>query len=596
MKDLKRLLVEAKPLYSSLAIIALLSLFNTFINLATPWLYRELINFLTTHKLSAVFAKIISNDSELVVLLWLVGIFSVIDVIASVTGEIIWYMQSTTSMRSWYTFLNKSVQKLHEFSVNYFEKKSPGWLRERIHAGVNEIYGIARSILVDILPMIINFAIASIVLYRFDYKLSLVLVISVPLYVVISIWRAKIMRYWEKKIRSQMEKSGKAFHENIYHYQLIKEFSQEEYEQKRLDAIYQRAFNLRRKQESILRVTGVLRQLLYNLVDLWVYGYGGYLVLTGKLNVGDLVLFMAYLGRVMGPLGGVFRIYDSIQIGFVSIKRLFGIWDREDDIQDLPDARPLKIKAGSIEFKNVGFDYTPTKSHKGERMVFRNLNLKIKPNEIVALVGPSGAGKSTFIKLLLRFYDPKQGQILIDGEDIKNVTQTSLRQNVSAVMQDVMVFNNTIGYNLKYGRLRANQNDIESAARIANLYDFIVSLRQKFKTRVGERGIRLSGGERQRLAIARALLKNAPILVMDEATSALDSENEKKIQEAMWELIKGRTTIIIAHRLSTIKRVARIIVFDQKGKIIEQGNHEELMLKEGYYNRLFKMQGEFFSA
>jgi len=209
----------------------------------------------------------------------------------------------------------------------------------------------------------------------------------------------------------------------------------------------------------------------------------------------------------------------------------------------------------------------------------------------VALVGPSGVGKSTLIKLLMRFYDPTKGEIFIDGQDIKLVTQRSLRRQIASVMQDTIIFNNTIKYNLKYGRPKATDEMVKRSAKIANLYDFIMSLSRKFSTYVGERGVRLSGGERQRLAIARAVLKDAPILIMDEATSALDSENEKEIQDAMWELIKGRTTIVIAHRLSTVKRADRIIVFDKKG-ILEQGRHNELMKKSGYYKRLFTMQGE----
>lgn len=595
MKDLRRLIIEAKPLHGMLAVIGLLSVINSVVWMATPWLFRELVNFLTYRQLSNFFDQFVSATNPTSVLLLLVGAYTVLNLFSSVVDEIKWYFQSTSSVKAWALYLMKTMHKLHEFSVGYFEKKSPGWLRERIHGGVEQIYGISQSILVDILPMCVNFAIAVVILFKFNVNLSLAFVIAAPLIVGISIWRARIMRYWEKKIRNQREKAGKGFFDNLYHYQLIKEFGQEDYEQAKLNKIYQRTIDLRRRQELLLRWTSILRELIYILSDLWVYGYGGYLVLTGVLSIGDLVLFISYLEKVLNPLSRVLKIYDSLQVGMVSIKRLFGIWDRQDEISDAPDAKPLQIKSGKIEFKHTTFSYKLTKRQKHERIVFKDLNITIQPKEVIALVGPSGAGKSTLIKLLLRFYDPTKGKILIDGQDIKTVTQRSLRKHVSSVMQDVAIFNNTIGYNLKYGRPHSNQTEIKTTAKIANLYDFIMSLRQKFKTPVGERGIRLSGGERQRLAIARALLKNAPILVMDEATSALDSENEKKIQEAMWELIKGRTTIIIAHRLSTIMRADRIIVFDQKGKIIEQGRHGELMDKNGYYSRLFKMQGEFLS-
>jgi ABC-type multidrug transport system fused ATPase/permease subunit len=318
------------------------------------------------------------------------------------------------------------------------------------------------------------------------------------------------------------------------------------------------------------------------------------LVLSGKLMVGDLILFISYLNRVLGPLGSVMQIYDSIQVGMVSVQRLFKLWDYPDNVTDTPDAKPIQVTDGSIEFKRVSFSYKNTKKFRGEKVVFKNLSLRIRPREVVALVGPSGVGKSTFVKLLMRFYDPTKGQVLIDGQDIKQVTQRSLRKHISAVMQDVAVFNNTIGYNIKYGRPTATNQQITDVTKVANLYNFVSSLRKRFKTMVGEKGVRLSGGERQRLAIARAILKDAKIIVMDEATSALDSENEKQIQDAMWKLIEGRTTIVVAHRLSTVKRADRIIVFD-KGKILEQGTHNQLMSKSGYYRRLFTMQGDLLS-
>lgn len=594
MKELKRLIVEAKPFYGSLSGVGILSLISTGIGLTSPWLYRELINFLTTHKLSAVFNQIIPTNDQTLILFWLVGLSFGIDIVRMIVNELEWYIQTLSSAKAWYYYVLKSIRKLHEFSISYFEKKAPGWLWERIQYGTGEIYRIARSILVEILPIAVNFTVAVVVLFNFDHKLSLVFAVIAPLFIIVSIWRTKIMRYWEKRIRDQREKGSKAFISSLYNVQLVKEFGNEDYEQKRLTDLYQKMIEMRRRQENILRLTGILRDLISRLGDVWVYGYGGYLVLTNNLLVGDLVLFVSYLGRVMGPLGGVLRIYDGIQTGLVSVRRVFKIWDRKDEVRDIVNAKPLQVTTGAIKFHKVSFSYINSQKHKNEKKVFNNLNLEIKSKEVVALVGPSGSGKSTFIKLLLRFYDPTSGEILIDGQDIKTVSQKSLRQHISSVMQDVMVFSNTIGYNLRYGRLRANQQAVEEAAKVAHLYDFIYSLRQKFMTPVGERGIRLSGGEKQRLAIARAVLKNAPILVMDEATSALDTENEKKIQEAMWGLIKGRTTIIIAHRLSTIMRADRIIVFDQKGKIIEQGKHEVLMAKGGYYSRLFKMQGEFF--
>lgn len=591
MNDIKRILAESKPLYFGLFMMSAFSIVFALVGLATPWLYRELINFLTGESLSPFFANIINSDESIVILLWLIGISFALDLIEVAVEEVRYYFVQITGTRSVIHFARKTLGHLHKLSVSYFDKTSPGWIRERVFGGVNEFFGILRSIIADIAPLAINLIVATVVLFIFDSTLALVFVIIAPLYIAVSIWRARIMRFWQKKIRTQFEQSGKTFYENIGYYQLIREFSREEFELSRLDKVYAKILKLKQKQEYFLRMTGALRSTLRVLAFVWVYGYGGYLVLNGQLLVGDLVLFIAYLNRAIGPLGRVMMIYDSIQVGLVSVSRVFGLWDQKERILDEPDATDLKIDNGEIEFKNVGFVYKGSKKHKDEQVVFKNFNLKINPHEIVALVGPSGVGKSTLVKLLMRFYDVDKGQILVDGQDIKKVTQKSLRQQVSAVMQDVVTFNNTIKYNLRYGHPSATDKEVTEATRVANLFTFITGLRNKFNTKIGERGVRLSGGEKQRLAIARAILKDAPILVMDEATSALDSENEKKIQDAMWDLVKGRTAIVIAHRLSTVKRADKIVVLEG-GKIIEQGSHKELMEKSGYYRRLFKMQGE----
>lgn len=591
MKDLKRLLVETKPLHAALFLLLLLAVAASLLGLVTPWLYRELVNFLTTRELSEVFRRYLGNYSPGIVLLALVVIYFAIDFLRMALSQLQYYIESVTGVRSNVLLTKLSLQRILGMSVGFFEKKAPGMLSARISSGISEIYGIARSVLANVIPLALNFIVAVIILLMFDRLLSLVFAVIAPLYVALTIWRSRIMRFWEKKIRAQWERQHRLLIDSFYHQQLIKEFSREDYETQRLNAVQNRILSLRKSQERWLRWTGILRDSVGILGYVWVYGYGGYLVLSGGLLIGDLILFVAYLQRVMGPLGDVMRIYDSIQVGMVSVRRLFKLWDFKDEVKDLPDAQPIRVSEGGIEFKGVSFSYKNTAKFKGEKLVFRNLNLRIKPSEVVALVGPSGVGKSTFVKLLMRFYDPVKGQVLIDGQDIKQVTQRSLRKHIAGVMQDVAVFSNSIGYNIKYGKPTATDQQVANVAKVANLYDFITSLRKKFKTMVGEKGIRLSGGERQRLAIARAILKDAKIIVMDEATSALDSENERKIQDAMWKLIAGRTTIIIAHRLSTVKRADRIVVFD-KGRILEQGTHDELMKKSGYYRRLFTMQGE----
>jgi ABC-type multidrug transport system fused ATPase/permease subunit len=590
VKGLKRLLVEMRPLYPALSVITMLALAGTGLSLVAPWIYREMVNFLTSHQLSRLFGEIIPTQEPMMVLIWLIAMYCGLQFLAEIASALEAYMQNVARSQSFILFSIKTLRKLHTLPVEFFDKRSPGALRERTSAGVNEMFGIARNIVVEIVPVLITFATAMVVLMRFDFKLSLGLIVAAPIYVGLSIWRAKILRFWQKKYRNSMEKSGRIIMENLFHYQLIKEFSRHDYEELRLKKTFDRGLSVIKRQERVLRGIGVIREVVAISANLWVYGYGGYLVLEGKLSIGDLILFVAYLARVFDPLGWLTNIYDQLQVGFVSIGRLFKIWDIKPSVDDVPGAKPLKVVEGAVKFERVSFTYHSSKRQKGERTVFKNFNLNIQPHEVVAIVGPSGVGKSTLTKLLLRLYDPDKGRILIDGQDIARVTQTSLRQNVGTVMQEVAALNNTLQYNLKYGKPRASMPKIIDATKAANLYEFVMSLPNKFKTKIGERGVRLSGGEKQRLAIARALLKDAPILILDEATSALDSENEAMIQEALWKLIKGKTTVIIAHRLSTVKRANRVVVLEN-GKITEQGTHMALMKRSGYYRRLFTLQG-----
>ncbi len=590
MKELKRLLIEMKPMYPVLFLIAVLALICTSAIMATPWLYRELINFLTTHKLSKLFAGVIPTRDPIEVLLWLMGMYFVLQILLTVARAIELYFRGVSSTWAYLYFSVKGLKKLHTLPVEYFEKRSAGALRERIQSGASEMFGISRNIVSEVLPTLLTFVIAVVVLMRFDFGLFLGLAIAAPIYIVISVWRAKILRFWQKKFRNVMEKGGKLFMENLFHYQLIKEFSRQSYEEQRLGRTYDRGVEISKRKERAVRAMGIVREVVADSAYIWVYGYGGYLVLKGHLSLGDLILFIAYLDKVFSPLRRVIEIYDQLQVGSVSMGRLFKIWDIKPAVDDIPNAKPLKVTNGEIKFEKVSFTYRSSKRQKGERIVFRNFNLTIHPHEMVAIVGPSGGGKSTLTKLLLRLYDPEKGRIVIDGQDISQVKQNSLRDNIGTVMQEVGAVSHTLQYNIKYGNLQASMDKVISATKVANLYQFVMSLRNKFKTRIGERGVKLSGGEKQRLAIARALLKNAPILVLDEATSALDSENEQLIQEALWKLIEGRTTVVIAHRLSTVKRADRIIVVE-KGKITEQGTHRELMKKSGYYRRLFTLQG-----
>ncbi len=574
-----------------LALTALMGLVSTVLDLSSPWIFRELVNFLTSRELSSFFASIIPQDDALRVLIYLGVFYYGVELMTFAWRGLNFYYTSWVSLRSRIILTQRSLLKVHELSVGYFDETKPGVLRERLITGASEMYRMVRALLVETAPLIFGFIISIIVIGRFDIWLSIGLLLTSPLHILMSYFRTKWRKSREDKIRKMREEISSAIHDNLHYHNLIKEFSREEFERKRFKRLQEKEFEIEREQDRIEAWFRFLSPTIYTLSSLWVFGYGGYLVLQGQLQLGDLMLFSSYIGRIMGQLSGLLYLYDDIQIGLVSTKRYFEVIDYVDPIQDLPDAKDLRLNKGEVKFEDVDFTYHSLE--KGApRCVFKKLNLTIKPAESVALVGPSGVGKSTFVKLLMRFYDPQKGSIRIDGQDVKAVKQSSLRKHIATVMQDAMALNEEIGYNIRYGQPTAPWQKVRKAAGTANLLKFIEALPDKFKTIVGERGIKLSGGERQRLAIARAVLKDAQIVVLDEATSALDSENEKAIQDAMWKLIKGRTTIIIAHRLSTVRKVDRIIVFG-KGGIVEEGSHKELMKKkDGYYRRLYKMQGD----
>lgn len=478
---------------------------------------------------------------------------------------------------------NQVFAHLHTLSIDYFEKNSTVKIKERIDKGISDLNNVMESAVIDILPQIFFIITATILLFRTNFVFGLILFLSVPFFIIISVRYTKPLIKIQDEIRNSYEAVSGSFTESIINAKNIKSFATED--KHKLKVIRQLTKAIAQDMAYVIKriAMNLLRFIVINTAQILIVAFGVYWAITGKITLGDFILAWTYTNRSIQPLWYLTRVMDNIFKEMRSVKRVFELIDTEPSIKDEPGAKELFIRSGKVLFDNVSFKYE-------DRNIIRNFSLEIPAGSVVAFVGKSGVGKSTLIKLLLRFHDPQQGRVIIDGQDIKKVTQKSLRENIGVVMQDSILFNDTAENNIKYGGKKIPPKNVIIASKAANADIFISKLPQKYKTIVGERGVKLSGGEQQRINIARAFLKNPPILVLDEATSSLDSESEQKIQEALWTLVRGRTTLIVAHRLSTVMKADLIVVMD-KGKIVEKGKHAELIKKKkGIYANLFKIQ------
>jgi ABC-type transport system involved in Fe-S cluster assembly fused permease/ATPase subunit len=479
-----------------------------------------------------------------------------------------------------------TFEHMHLLSLRFHLERKTGGLTRVLERGRNGIETIVRMVILQLVPTIVELAlIVGVLLWMFDWRYVVVVVITVALYMVFTYYATE----WRIGIRRQMNDSDtdantKAI-DSLLNYETVKYFVAEEREAARYDRTMARYEGASVKAYTSLAVLNAGQAAIFTVgltaaMILCVMG-----IRAGTNTVGDFVMINAMMIQLYQPLNFMGMVYREIKQAVTDIEIMFSILSREPEIEDKPGAPPLAIGKGVVRFEDVRFAYDPA------RPILKGLNFEVPAGRTVAIVGPSGAGKSTISRLLFRFYDLTGGRITIDGQDIRDVTQTSLRSAIGMVPQDTVLFNDTIRYNIRYGRWDAADADVEEAARLAQIDNFIRMAPDGYETEVGERGLKLSGGEKQRVAIARTILKGPPILVLDEATSALDSHTEKEIQDALDKVSRNRTTLVIAHRLSTIVGADEIIVLDQ-GVIAERGTHQQLLAKSGLYASMWNRQRE----
>jgi ATP-binding cassette subfamily B protein len=522
-------------------------------------------------------------QQDLTLFYWICGGLLVLYLLRALLQYVVDYWGHVLGVHIEYDMRQDMFKHIQKLSFRYFDNTKTGHIMSRLVNDLFEISELAHHGPEDLFTATVTLIGAFIIMLVINWQLTLFIFLLVPVMIWFAVSKNKHMQETFRDVRLKVADINARVEDSISGVRVVKSFTNEWYERKKFE---QENRNFRHSKQRSFRVMAEFSSgfnFFSNLISLIVVFFGGLLIYRGQITLGTLVGFLLYVNLFLQPIRRITMLVETYQRGMAGFHRFVETLQVEPEIVDKKVARRAGRLRGEIVFDDVTFSYNHDKN------VIENTSLQIAPGETVALVGPSGAGKTTICNLIPRFYDIQGGSIRIDGTDIRDFTQRSLRQNIGIVQQDVFLFSGTIRENIAYGRIDTTEEEIMEAAMRANAHEFIMELENGYDTYTGERGVMLSGGQRQRIAIARIFLKNPPILILDEATSALDNETEAMIQEALYQLSQNRSTLVIAHRLTTVRRAHRILVLTDDG-IVEEGTHKQLLKKGGYYARLYRAQ------
>ena len=547
-------------------------------NIGVPLLLKQLVDAMNVRPGSA--------EAMLVVPVGLLLAYGLLRLATSVFTELRELVFSKATEGAARNIALRVFRHLHSLSLRFHLERQTGGMTRDIERGTRAVHSLVSFSLYSILPTLIEVSLVlGILAVKFDAGFALITGVALVLYIFFTV----SVTEWRTELRREMNRLDSVAHSRavdaLLNYETVKYFNNEEYEATRYDVRLEQYRKAAIKSQSTLSLLNSGQQLIIAVAlvaMLWRATQG---VAEGRLTIGDLVMINAFMIQLYIPLNFLGVLYREIKQSLTDLDKMFTLIDMPREIEDRTGAAALHLQHGLpvIRFENVSFSYDPA------RPILHDVSFEVPPGKTVAVVGPSGAGKSTLARLLYRFYDVQQGRITIDGQDLRDVTQDSLRRAIGIVPQDTVLFNDTVAYNIGYGNTEADQDAIVRAAKAARIHDFIERTPKGYATMVGERGLKLSGGEKQRVAIARALLKNPPIMVLDEATSALDSATERAIQAELRQVAANKTTLVIAHRLSTVVDAHEILVLDQ-GRVVERGTHEALLARQGQYAEMWALQ------